>query len=263
MTTTIARPRPASEEPNPRIGIGANRPPIEEQGVADFNDAIDGHAGLRKRIADLLDSAGRAAATDNETAGRCAELIRQMTAVEKVVDGEREGVKRPYLEAGRNIDGAAKALVAQLGQEKSRVRGIAEGYMREQQRIADEQRREREAQERREREEADRLAQEERDRAAAENREPDRQIVEAPAFIAPTREAAPEPVQVRSDFGAVASARKVKVAKIVDPVKAFRALKHIPAVMEALQKAAQAQVRAGNLNINGVEIVEEVGLSVR
>jgi hypothetical protein len=247
---------------NPRVVIGGNRPPIEDQGVTDFNDAIDGHAGLRKRIYDLNDSATRAAATDDDSAGRCAELIRQMAAVEKVVDGERVTVKQPYLDAGRNIDAAAKTLVADLSNSKAKVRGIAETYMREKsareaadaRRIADEQRKEREA--------AEAAAAAEAALAAQQNRAPDPEIMEAP-IMAPVRQAAPEPTQVRSDFGAVASARKVKVAVVMDWARAFKAVRTVPAVQEAIQKAVNALVRAGQTDIAGVEIKEEIGLSVR
>ena len=261
--TTIAAPRPVQEEPgNPRAVMGDNRPPIEEQGVGDFNDAIDQHSGLRKRIADLLDSAGRASATTDEEAGRCAELIRQIGAVERVVEDERKSVKEPYLNAGRKIDDAAKTLVARLLNAKADVRGKAETFLREKaakeaaerRRIEDEQRREREALEER--------AREEREKAAAENRAPDPEIMEAPVTVA----AAPvkvEPTQVRSDFGAVASARKVKVAVINDWLKAFKAVKSVPAVQEAIQKAVNGLVRAGQTNIPGVEVKDDIGLSVR
>ena len=85
-------------------------------------------------------------------------------------------------------------------------------------------------------------------------------------FIEPAPEPvriAEEPVQVRSDFGAVASARKVKVAVIDDWAKAFKAVRTVPAVQEAIQKAVNGLVRAGQTNIPGVSIKDEIGLSVR
>lgn len=287
--------------------MGHNRPPIEEQGVADFNDAIDRHAGLRQRIADLLGSASRAVATDDETAGRCAELIRQMSAAEKVVDGEREAVKRPYLTAGRHIDDAAKTLVSDLGTAKGKVRGIAETYMR--QKAAEE------AAARRRVEYAQAIMDHIRacgmgmidgktypfpiliheleekvviDDSFGELEGPARQLLastleklraafkrhmerpeevftpepepEPVAYVAPPKDT---PVQVRSDLGAVASARKVKVAVITDWGKAFKAVKGVAGVQEAIQKAVNGLVRAGQADIAGVEIKEEIGLSVR
>jgi len=247
---------------NPRAVIGDNRPPIEDQGVGDFNDAIDGIKGLRQRVTDLLGSASRAVATDEDSAGRCAELIRQIGAVEKVVDEERTRVKAPYLNAGRRIDDAAKTLVADLSAAKLKVRGTAETYMREKLAREAAERREQEARERKEREAAEAAAAQEAADAEAEGREPDAAIMEAP-ITAPVRQSAPAPTQVRSDLGAVASARKVKVAVITDWPKAFKAVKSMPAVQDAIQKAVNALVRAGQTNISGVEIKDDIGLSVR
>jgi hypothetical protein len=288
MTTTIARARPAPElDENPRAVIGSNRPPIEEQGVTDFNEAIDGHEGLRKRILSLCDSATRATATDDETSARCAELVRQMGAAEKVVDAERENVKRPYLTAGRRIDDAAKTLIAQLATAKGTVRGMAEGYLRDKARREESTRqealrieREEAAARQRKIDEANRIAAQkaeaerkrlqaiEDEKAAAEAREAAQVVVEPePVFIAPELERAPiaeaAPVQIRSDFGAVASTRKVKVATITDWNKAFKRVSKMPAVQEAVQKAVNGLVRAGEVNIPGVEITDDFGISIR
>jgi hypothetical protein len=93
------------------------------------------------------------------------------------------------------------------------------------------------------------------ERAAAEHREPEP--------VAPPPPPKAENVQVRSDFGAVASSTKRKVGVITDWNKAFRRVSKVPAVQEAVQKAVNALVRANETNIPGVEITEEVGLSVR
>jgi hypothetical protein len=243
-------PDPQNDEAPPvGVGIGHNRPPVDEMARIDFNEAIDKHDGVRSRIAMLLDSSTRAIATNDEEAGRCAELIRQMGAVERVVEDERKATKEPYLLAGRAIDDAARTLISPLTEAKAKVRSTAESYMREKQRRIDEENRRREEEQRRREEE-------ERARAAAEQREPDTVFEAAPA----RKE---EPVQVRSDFGAVASARKVKVAVVTDWAKAFKAVKNVAAVQEAIQKAVNGLVRAGQTNIPGVEVREDVGLSVR
>lgn len=260
--TRIAAARAPYPEPsdNPRIYAGANRPPVDEMARIDFNEAVDKHDGLRARIASLIDSSTRAIATDQETAGRCAELIRQMGAVERVIEDERTAVKGPYLAAGRAIDEAARGLVSGLTEAKGKVRKIAEDYMREEQRKADEARRQAEAEAARQRAEADRLAREERELAAAENREPE----PMPELVfSPPPPPKVEPLQVRSDFGAVASARKVWKGRVVDYSKAFKAVKTNPAVKEAIDKAINGLIRAGQREIAGVEVYEDVGLSVR
>ncbi|WP_374139446.1 hypothetical protein [Sphingomonas sp.] len=286
--TRIAAARPIeADTPNPRAVVGGNRPPIHELAGMDFNEAIDAHEGLRARITALVDSSSRAVATDDETAARCAELIRQMGAAEKVVDEERQAVKRPYLEAGRIIDDQAKSLVAALSNAKAKVRGITEDYMRAEQRRLDEERREREAEAERQRAERQRIIDEanqkareeaeaerqrlqaiEDQRAAAEAREAVAVEVKPESVFVPEPEpvyAEPvaEPARVRSDLGAVASARKVKVATITDYTKAFKAVKNVSKVQEAVQTAINALVRAGQTEIPGVTITDDIGLSVR
>lgn len=261
--TLIAPPRSAPQQAdNPRAIIGDNRPPIEEQGVADFNEAVDGHKALRSRIIDLLGSAERAKAEDEDDVGRCAELIRQIREVEKIVDAERTAVKAPYLNAGRKIDDAAKALVFDLGQAAARVRRMSEDFMRRREAELAAERRRLEEEQRRQREAAERAAAEELQRAEAEGRAPVPEIVEAPIAVA-ARPVDTVQNQIRSDFGAVASARRVKVAVITDWQKAFKAVKSVPKVQEAVQTAINALVRAGQTNIPGVEIKDDIGLSVR
>lgn len=248
---------------NPRAVLGGNRPPPDEQARADFNEAIRSHKiNIRGRIADLLGSAGRAVANDDESAGRCAELIRQMSAIEKAVDDERVDVKAPYLAAGRAIDESAKSLVAELGTAKAKVRNMAEAYLRqkaaaEKARLAQE-----EAERQAARDRAAELAEQEVQRAADEGRLPDSDVIAALDAVG-AKPVEAEPVQVRSDMGAVASARKIKVATITDWAKAFKAVKTVPAVQEAIQKAINGLVRAGQTEIPGVTISDDVGLSVR
>lgn len=257
--TTIAPPRPKPDATdNPRARIGDNRPPPHVEAVADFNEAIDKRLDLRDRIAKLIDASTRATATDDDTAGRCAELIRQMTAAERVIEDERKLVKAPFLEAGRAIEDAANAVKEPLVQAKAKVRGLAETYMREAQRQQDELRRQQEADARRQREEQQARERAEAERAAAENRAPE------PVEIAPPPPPAPiEPVRVRSDFGATASARKVWKGQVEDYGKAFKHVRDNPAVRDAVDKAVAALVRAGKRELTGVRIFEDVGLSVR
>lgn len=266
MTTVIAAPRiDAPEEPEtPRISMmGHNRPPIEEQGVGDFNDAIDKIEGdVRKRLKELVDSASRASADNDNQAGRCATLIKQIDAASKAVEAARVDVKAPYLEAGRKIDAAARTLTADAETAKADVRKKVEAYLRAKAAREEAERRKREQEEAARRAELERAAAEEASLAAAEEREADPAIMEA-TVLAAARPQEAEPVRVRSDFGQVATARKVKVAVITDWAKAFKAVKSVPAVQDAIQKAVNALVRANQTNIPGVEIKDDIGLSIR
>lgn len=249
-----ARPAPAADldEPlNPRVRMGDNQPSIPERPVihdvakSDFEEAIDQHPNLRKRISDLVDSATRAEATDDETMARCTELLRQITAVEKVVERERETVKVPFREAGQIIDDAARGMLSRLTEHRIRVSNMARAYMLEKQRVADAAAAE---------EQAKRLAAQAEARVAA-GRAPAKAPTPAPAKA--------KPVQVRSEFGGVATTKALQIATIVDWDLAFNAVRTVPAVKEAIQKAVNALVRVGQANIPGVELDDDVGLAIR
>lgn len=263
MTTVIAAPRPESPETENTPLMGHNRPPVEEQGVGDFNDAVDRIDGnVRKRLSELVESASRAKASNDDEAGRCATLIKQIDAAVKAVEDVRVDVKAPYLEAGRKIDAAAKTLTGDAVTAKSDVRGKVETYLREKTAREMAERRKREQEEAAHRAELERLAMEEAAKAAEENRAADPEIMEA-TVLAAARPVETEPVRVRSDFGQVATARKVKVAVITDWSKAFKAVKNVTAVQEAVQKAVNALLRAGQTTIPGVDIKDDIGLSIR
>lgn len=266
MTTVIAAPRPEpveSEEPARISMLGHNRPPIDDQGVGDFNDAVDQIDGnVRKRLGELVQSASRAAATNDDEAGRCATLIKQIDAAVKAVEDARTKVKAPYLEAGRKIDAAAKTLTGDAVTAKNAVRGKVETYLREETARVMAERRKLEQEEAAKRAELEAAAAAEAAQAAEEGREADPEIMEA-TVLAPARPVEAEPVRARSDFGQTATARKIKVAVITDWPKAFNAVKSVPAVQEAVQKAVNALVRAGQTKISGVEIKDDIGLSVR
>lgn len=314
MTRIAAARAPEPEtSPNPRIFHGANRPPIEEMGRIDFKEAVDAlqtdnGTPLRKKIAEWIDSSTRAVAVDDETAGRCAQLAASMAKAEGRIEAKRVEVKAPYLEAGRAIDAAAKAEVADLVEARTKVRKIHDDYVREKQRKIDEERRRAEYAQSimrhirecgmgmiggkthpfpiliRELEEKVVI-----DHTLGEFEKPARDLLEstlqhlrdaferhkaepeAPAVLPP----APEPtyippapkvenVQIRSDFGASSSTRRIKVAVITDWKKAFNKVKDVPAVQEAVQKAINAVVRANPAAaIPGVEIRDDVAVTVR
>lgn len=252
----VQRVRPEAVEPadNPRAVIGGNRPPIEEQVVIDLTEALDG-AGLTKRIADLLASAGRAPEiTSPEIAGRYADMIKQMSAAGKAVEAEREKINRPILTAQRALKGRADAIVAPLADAERAARGkinVFDAAEREKER-----KRQQEAWERAEAERL-RLQAIEDAKAAAEKREAAPVIVEPEPVV----EAAPAPVQ--GDFGAKVVRTTnwkheiISVRQLPDAI-----LKHAK-VVEAIDKVIAAQVRGGTREMKGCRIYPETGTSIR
>lgn len=266
-TTILTPPRPAPQEQesaadNPRATMGHNRLPVEEQAVGDFNDGIDKIDGLRARLKELVDSASRAKAGNDHEAGLCATLIKQIDTAIKAAEGVRVDVKAPYLEAGRRVDAAAKTLTDSARTAMSNVRGIAEAYLRKKAAEEAAERRRLEEEERRKRERLEAEARAEIAAAQAEERDVDHRILEAPVLAAAAPKAV-EPTRVRSDLGQVASARTKKVAVITDWAKAFKSVKNVKGVQEAVQTAINALVRAGQTEIAGVEIKDDIALTVR
>lgn len=244
------KPAPAAAGSVP----GHNRPIPSEEALREFRDLLAQRDGFEDRVNAVLDSATRAKAIDQESAGRCGELVKQITAVTKVIEEARVTVKEPYLEASRSLDAAAKVKIAPLADAKAKVGAMLTAFLREEEqrrlaemRRADESRRAAEAEQRAREAEA----------AKAGQPAPEPEPVYAPAAVAD------EPTCIRGDYGALTSARKVWKHETTDYTLAFMAVEKNANVREAIDKAIAAQVRSGEREIAGVRIFEDVVASVR
>ncbi|WP_337846785.1 hypothetical protein [Sphingomonas sp.] len=246
-----------STAPNPRVAMGNNRPPADVEARAAFDDLIDQRDGFRQRMADLIGAADRANAVDDETAGRCGELVKQIRAATKVVEDAHTTTKAPYLAAGRAVDSAKTELVGPLNAAKAKVEAKQTQYLREveAQRQA-ELRRQREAEEARRREEAERLTAE---RARAEPAA----VAPEPAFAPPPPPIEPERAVIRGDYGAAVSGQRVWLSQVEDYEVAFIAVSNNSKVREAIDTAIKAMVRGGVHEIPGVRIWSDVKASNR
>lgn len=94
-----------------RLGLGGNSPPPDLKiGEALREELNDNHRDLLRRRDELLAmaddfDADYDAVDDDETSGLLAGIITQITKSAKSADQIREGVKAPYLEGGRIVDG--------------------------------------------------------------------------------------------------------------------------------------------------------------
>jgi hypothetical protein len=243
-------PSEASQSAAP---IGHNRPDPSVDAVKDFDDALDQREGFRDRIDQLIAASERAVCIDQDTAGRCADLGKQIAAAAKVVEDARTTVKQPYLEAGRAVDNAARVIATPLTNAGAKVKGKLDTFLREERAKAEAERRRQE--EARRAEEA-RIA-EERAKAEAEGRAaPEPEAL--PEVTAPA-EAAP----VRGDYGSLATARTIWKSEITDYTLAFMAVENNEKVREAIDKAIAALVRSGVHKIDGVKIYEDQTVSIR
>lgn len=71
------------------------------------------HGAIMRRANELLKSATRVPAViqDEETSGRLADFVKQITDCAKVAEATREAEKAPFLEGGRAVDGFFKTRI--------------------------------------------------------------------------------------------------------------------------------------------------------
>ncbi len=133
--------------------------------------------GKREAILDTVALFGRV--TDAESLAIATNHTRGIKELIKLAEESREAAKKPFWDAGKAIDAAAKEFVAELLAELSRIDlEIRDFRTKEAQRIAQEQARIREEQERIAREQA-RIEREAREKREADEREIARQKVAA------------------------------------------------------------------------------------
>lgn len=118
-------------------GLGHNAPPVDlKSGAALREDLEQRHADMVTRTKALLES-GEAFLRDHErvedddTSGVLAGLITQLRGQSKVADTTREGVKAPYLEGTRIVDGFFNGgQSAKLDALAKRLNALQTGFLR-------------------------------------------------------------------------------------------------------------------------------------
>lgn len=268
-------PLPGEAPASARVGLGHNRPPLEEIIPAEFRAAL-----LRDRpdflvkLGQLVEAADRAFANDDESLGRCGDLVGDYRKCLSHVNATHKEVKEPHLLAGRLVDAEKNALVDMIETAKRAVEAKGNAYVAERDaklkaerdRIAAEEREaamkaaaaeqarinaEREA------EAAARAASNdaEREAAAARAEQARREAEEAmqnAALAAAQATSKAEPV--RSDAGSTVSGKQEWLCEVEDYAKAFRAVSDDPKVREAIDAAVKRLVRAGKREIKGCRV---------
>ncbi len=226
---------------------------------------------LVKRQGDLVEAEARLPEiTDDDSAGKVADFVKQVTACSKALDTARVGAKEPFLDGGRNVDGWFKKLTDPLGGLKRRVEDKLGVYLREK---ADKERRTREAEAKRLADEAAAREAETMKLAEVEGVTPEvadasldqtiaAQITAAQALTAAEVKPA-ELARTRGDFGALATLRREWTFEALDratlDLEALRP--HLPA--DGLEKALRSFIKAGGREIRGARIYEAQHAAVR
>lgn len=261
---------------NPRATMGGNKPPLEELIPVEFRAVLLAEKPeFLTRLDDLIDAADRAKAEDDETLGRCGDLVKAYRTCAAHIDATHKAVKEPYLQGGRLVDAEKNALANRLAAAKAKVEGIGHAYVAkkdaeakaERDRIAAEQRaaaeRAYQAEQARLRAEQEAAAaardatNEAERRAAAERATQAAREAEdamAQAALAPVAPLTNEPV--RSDAGATVSGSKDWACEVEDYAKAFKHVKNDAKVREAIDAAMKRLVKQtkGQLDLAGVRI---------
>lgn len=225
-----------------------NQPPLEERVMLEFEEALD-REGIKARIEQLLESAGKCPATigDEATVGKVGDFIRLARDVEKRVNDAREKHNRPLLNAQRSLKAKADSIMQPLLSAGGDLRSRLNAYVAKKEREA--------AEEQRRQEEEARKA-----REALEEAGVDEKIVEQVSAPAP----APRTPIARGDLGSTVSARSVwKFEREAPVAKLPKSILEHPKVLEAIDQVIGSLVRSGTREIKGVRIFEDKEASVR
>lgn len=243
-----------------RPGIGHNSPPLSEL----LREEI---APLAKRKDDLLAACERVPETirDEITSGRVADLIKLMIKCRQQAKKDHTARKEPFLENGRLVDSAYKAITDPLDRAKVLVENKLTLYQRQ---VAEDERRAREAEARRQAEEAKRQAMEAEAAAAKLETEADLDAAitaeelarQAAADAALAQRAttvkAAELSRTRGEFGSTASLTTFWDFKDLHPpsvdLEALRPFLD----GEAVQRAVRAFIRSGGRQLVGCTIYQ-------
>lgn len=277
----IAQPKPAFDDvaewpaPVPAVAAaGHNRPPIEEVIPQEFREELlRDKPDFLQRFDDLIGAAERAVATDEDSLGRCGNLVNAYRSCINHIDATHKAVKQPYLDGGRLVDAEKNALRLRVDDAKRRVEAISNAFVAkrdaeqkaERERLLAEQRKAAEAAAaaEREREEAERKAAEAIAMADSEaEREEARRAADAAAAraeeamsaaaLAPAMPDRLDPV--RSDEGAVVSSKQEWCSEVEDYTKAIKHCRSDPKVREAIDASIKRLVKAGQRELAGVRI---------
>ncbi len=198
----------------------------------------------------------RAKCVDEDTLGKCGELVKKLRAAEALIDATHRTVKAPYLAGGRLVDAEKNAYAARISAGKYAVEELQREYYRA---------------ERQKELEAIAEAQAERNRLDEERRKLEALAAENDIDVAalPPPPPPPPPVvkaePVRSDGGATVSRLTEWLSQVEDYRLAFTSVKDDAKVREAIDAAIQRVVKStkGQKPLKGVRIYEDFKASNR
>lgn len=255
--------------------IGDNNPPPDLLTGERLKDKLhDDHHKLLDRRDELLQAFDRLPSdiSDDEWDRKATDFARQLQTLASVTEKTRVGVKEPYLEGQRGVDGFFKSISDPILKSKKEVERRLTKYKLD-----------KEARERRAREDALRIAREEEDRKRREAAEAAAKIKteddlahavmlekQAQQAVADTSRAekdatakAADLSRARGEYGGVSSLRTRWTFDSLDraTIDLEKLRQHIPIV--ALEVALNSFIKAGGREIAGAHIFEVMETLVR
>ena len=121
----------ALNDPNDRIGIGGNEPPLEDRTLLAFDEALNtNHEGLLERIAAMRERADKAGPCKNDDdAGKMGDFYRMTVVAAKAIEAEREALNRPLLTTQRALKARADALALDATNAGIKVKRLLDTYV--------------------------------------------------------------------------------------------------------------------------------------
>lgn len=222
---------PAAAGPAPQLPLRNEPQDPFEALVAEVADYVE-HADL------FLQS--NAELKDDVAGDKAANMRKKLIDLRKRADGLHEAEKAPHLAKCREVDGKYSEIRERIAGMAERLRAVVTAYLNRKQREADEA----------SRKEAARIAAE----VAARQREATNDADPSPppeVFVPAQR------VKAGGAFGSRTGLRKTKKLVIDDYEQVLNATRDHPLVKDAVEKAANAMVKAG-LSVPGVSIHEQL-----
>ncbi len=221
---------------NREVTTGDNQPP-----------PVDPVEEMREQIKNAVGASKDIKVTTDEEAQRAQGSRARLLELSNAADRAREEEKRPHFEKAKAVDKKYMPLVTEAKDAADRIRGLLSAHETEKRRVAAEAQRKADL-------ERQRIEEENRKAAAAAKRKGE----EAPApKEAPAPAATPAPAsKIGGTYGKAAGVQTVRRAVIEDMAKVLTHYSKHPDLLIAVQKLANADVKAG-ITPPGVKVEEE------
>jgi len=217
-----------------------------EDALREFKEQLDERGGEIARVHVIND----------ETAGRATALAGILADIASGAERKRVELKEPFLKSGKRVDAAFGSFAEIVKRTKSTIVGMIDGYRREQDRKAQEER-DRLEREAREKAEAAAAA------AAAGNLVQAAKLEQQAETVAAQAQEAAAPTTIRSSYGQTASGRTEWKFEVIDRKKLPASVTTHPKVREAQDAVIGALIRSGVREILGVRVYSESKTVIR